>query len=70
MIKDEFNKLQKHRWDFKYGLFTTHIIEMSPNELLDDVSVKLNEIVELNVSAKYSCGFSNLLDSCIIVNEI
>lgn len=48
MIKDEFNKLQKHRWDFKYGLFTTHIIEMSPNELLDDVSVKLNEIVELN----------------------
>ncbi len=48
VIKDEFNKLQKHRWDFKYGLFTTHIIEMSPNELLDDVSVKLNEIVELN----------------------
>ena len=23
----------------------------------------------LNVSAKYSCGFSNLLDSSIIVNE-
>ena len=27
---------------------STHIIEMSPSELLDDVSVKLNEIVELN----------------------
>lgn len=48
VMKDEFDKLQKHRWDFKYGLFTTHIIEMNPNELLEDVSVKLNEIVELN----------------------
>lgn len=48
VLKDEFNKLQKHRWDFKYGLFTTHIIEMSPNELLEDVSVKLNEIVDLS----------------------
>ena len=24
---------------------------------------------QFNVSAKYSCGFSNLLDSSIIVNE-
>lgn len=48
VMKDEFDKLQKHRWDFKYGLFTTHIIEMSPNELLEDVSVKLNEIIELS----------------------
>lgn len=48
VMKDEFDKLQKYRWDFRYGLFTTHIIEMSPSELLDDVSVKLNEIVELN----------------------
>ena len=38
-MKDEFDKLQKYRWDFKYGLFTTHIIEMNPNELLNKVSV-------------------------------
>lgn len=48
VLKDEFEKLQKHRWDFKYGLFTTHIIEMSPNELLEAVSVKLNELAQLN----------------------
>ncbi|WP_302625868.1 DUF4062 domain-containing protein [uncultured Eubacterium sp.] len=48
VMKDEFDKLQKHRWDFKYGLFATHIIEMSPDELLENVSVKLNEIVKLN----------------------
>ena len=48
VLKDEFEKLQKHRWDFKYGLFTTHIIEKSPNELLEDVSVKLNELAQLN----------------------
>lgn len=48
VMKDEFNKLQKHRWDFEYGLFTTHIIEMTPDELFDDISVKLKEIIELN----------------------
>lgn len=28
-----------------------------------------HDSVMINVSAKYSCGFSNLLDSSIIVNE-
>lgn len=31
--------------------------------------VRSNEGTVLSVSAKYSCGFSNLLDSSIIVNE-
>ena len=29
----------------------------------------MSNYMKENVSAKYSCGFSNLLDSSIIVNE-
>lgn len=48
VLKDEFDKLQKHRWNFKYGFFTTHMIKLDSRELLQDVSVKLNEIIKLS----------------------
>ncbi|WP_227055660.1 hypothetical protein [[Clostridium] hylemonae] len=48
MIKDDFDKLQKHRWNFKYGFFTTHIVSLNSIELLDDISIKLKEIMKLN----------------------
>lgn len=48
VVKGEFEKLQKLRWNFKYGLFTTHIVALNPEELLDDISVKLHEIVKMN----------------------
>lgn len=48
VIKDDFDKLQKHRWNFKYGIFTTHIVNLNFTELLDDISIKLNEIMKLN----------------------
>lgn len=48
VVKGEFDKLQKHRWNFKYGIFTTHIVDLNSTELLDDISIKLNEIIKLN----------------------
>lgn len=47
VIKDEFNKLQSHRWNFKYGLFTTPIIEMNKQKVLEDISIKLDELLGL-----------------------
>ena len=47
VIKNEFNKLQKHRWDFKYGIFSGHVFERNPEALIDDISEKLNEILKL-----------------------
>lgn len=47
VLKDEFNKLQKRKWDFKYGIFEGHSFELETTELLDDISEKMNEIVKL-----------------------
>ena len=48
VLKGEFDKLQKHRWNYKYGFFTTPIVNLSAKELLGDITLKLNEIVKLN----------------------
>lgn len=48
VIKYEFDKLQKNRWDFKYGLFTTNIIKISPDEMLETISIKITEIIKLS----------------------
>ena len=47
VLKGEFEKLQSHRWDFKYGIYSVHTAHMSRSELLDDISQKLNEMGEL-----------------------
>ena len=53
VIKNEFNKLQKHRWDFKYGIFSGHVFERNPEALIDDISEKLNEIQNWLISWEY-----------------
>lgn len=47
ILKAEFDSLQSHRWDLKYGLFSIHSTCFEPSDLLDDVSEKLNEMIEL-----------------------
>lgn len=48
VLKGEFDKLQKHRWNFKYGFFMTHMIKLDSKEFIEDVSVKLSEIIKLS----------------------
>lgn len=63
VLKGEFDKLQKYRWDFKYGIFTTHIVELNSTEFLEDVSVKLKELKKL-------CGLLELLLNSAIQDAI
>ena len=44
LLKDEFKKLQKDRWNFKYGFFEGHTYFRDPQELIADISNKLQEI--------------------------
>lgn len=46
VLKDEFDKLQDHKWDYKYGVFDGHIIKREPLELIDDISEKITEIIK------------------------
>ena len=59
VMKGEFDKLQKHRWDFKYGFFSSHIVSLTSIEFFGDISVKMQEILEL------SDIFNTLLNSTI-----
>lgn len=47
VLKGEFDKLQSHRWDFKYGIYSVHMTRLNRNELLDDISDKLDEMLQL-----------------------
>lgn len=47
VLKGEFESLQQHRWDLKYGLFPMHSTRFEPSGLLDDISEKLNEMIGL-----------------------
>ena len=47
VLKDEFDKLQKRKWDLKYGIFKEHTITLNPSELIEDISLKINEIMKL-----------------------
>lgn len=48
VLKGEFDKLQAHRWDFKYGIYSARTMHLERTELLDDVSEKLDEILDLS----------------------
>ena len=48
VLKGEFDKLQSHRWDFKYGVYSTHATHFERAELLEDISEKLAEILDLS----------------------
>lgn len=47
VLRGEFDKLQSNRWDFKYGIYSVHTSYMERSELLDDISQKMNEMIEL-----------------------
>lgn len=47
VLKGEFDSLQQHRWDLKYGLFPMHSTRYEPSGLLEDISEKLNEMIGL-----------------------
>lgn len=48
VLKGEFDKLQSYRWDFKYGVYSAHATHLDRTELLDDISEKLAEILDLS----------------------
>lgn len=47
VLKNEFDKLQKRKWDFKYGIFEGHTFTLEATELLIDITEKINEILKL-----------------------
>lgn len=47
VLKDEFDKLQKRKWDLKYGIFEGSTYDRAPQELIDDISEKFHEISKL-----------------------
>lgn len=47
VLRDEFDKLQKQKWDLKYGFFEGNTHNRDTHELIDDVLEKCNEITKL-----------------------
>lgn len=43
-LKNEFDLLQTHRWDYKYGFYSTHSVQLSQKQLLENISEKIAEI--------------------------
>lgn len=46
VLKDEFDKLQEHKWDYKYEVFDGHITKREPLELIEDIYEKITEIIK------------------------
>lgn len=47
VLKREFDRLKKDRWNFKYGFFEGHGYKREAGELVDDISERLCEIQRL-----------------------
>lgn len=47
VMRDEFDKLKKRKWDLKYGFFEGNTYNRSPEELIDDILERFNEIEKL-----------------------
>lgn len=47
VMRDEFDKLKKRKWDLKYGFFEGNTYNRSPEELIDDIMERFNEIEKL-----------------------
>ena len=48
VLKDEFDKLQERRWDFKYGVFDGPMYDSKdPQTFIDFIIKKFNEAIEL-----------------------
>lgn len=48
VLKGEFDKLQSHKWDFKYGINLSHASNLESEMLLADISEKFNEMQDLS----------------------
>ena len=47
VLKYEFDKLRKNRWDFRYGIFDGCAVARDKKELIDELSDKISEIEKL-----------------------
>lgn len=47
VLKDEFDSLQRRKWDLKFGIFDGDVSVKKPQELVDDVSERLNGILKI-----------------------
>jgi hypothetical protein len=47
VMRDEFDKLQKRKWDLKYGIFDGSTYNRTPQELIDDILERFSEIGKL-----------------------
>lgn len=47
VLKDEIDKLQTERWNFKYGFFDANVKTLNNGELLDDLMQRLQEAIKL-----------------------
>lgn len=47
VLKDEFDRLQGRKWDFRYGIFDGKTYDKNPQDLVDDISERLVEIGKL-----------------------
>lgn len=47
VIKDEFDRLQRRKWDLRFGIFDGEVYTKDPGELIDDISEKLNGMLKL-----------------------
>lgn len=47
VLKDEFDKLQKRKWDLRYGVFEGKAYNKNLNDLVDDIPERLNEMLKL-----------------------
>ena len=48
VLKGEFDKLQSHKWDFKYGINLSHASSLESEMLLADILEKFNEMQNLS----------------------
>ena len=63
VIKGEFDKLKKNRWDFEYGFFDGHAYSRDPRELVDDIQERLQELMKI-------IGFLDMLINHVILDAI
>ena len=48
VMKGEFDRLQKYRWDYKYGFSSGPVYCREPRELVDDLSNKMSEMLKIS----------------------
>ena len=47
VMKNDFNELQKNRWNLKYGISANPIVTVSSTNIFEEISLKLSELTNL-----------------------